>query len=170
MSYQYTFNKSVYMCPFYVSVLLVRFMTSSILPVCQNFVCVTLLHVCYTFYLIDISGWFKLVNSVCVALEWSIFQIDYNCFPQGFLSESRRMNVAVTRARRHVCLIGDSLTVKRDPFLSRLVQYFTSTGIVKSAFEFGLSFCDGLNLNANQYLNYILLDVFPSYGLSQAPV
>ena len=48
------------------------------------------------------------------------------------------MNVAVTRARRHVCLLGDSFTVKRDAFLGRLVEYFTQHGLVKSAFEFGL--------------------------------
>ena len=53
------------------------------------------------------------------------------------------MNVAVTRARRHVCLIGDSLTVKRDAFLGRLVEYFTSHGLVKSAFEYGLEGVDG---------------------------
>ena len=29
----------------------------------------------------------------------------------GFLSEYRRMNVAVTRAKRFVCLVGDSDTV-----------------------------------------------------------
>ena len=53
------------------------------------------------------------------------------------------MNVAVTRARRHACLIGDSLTVKRDAFLARLVEYFTKHGLVKSAFEFGVDGADG---------------------------
>lgn len=42
----------------------------------------------------------------------------------GFLSEIRRMNVAVTRAKRFVCLIGDSDTVTKDPFLKRLIEYF----------------------------------------------
>jgi ATP-dependent RNA/DNA helicase IGHMBP2 len=32
----------------------------------------------------------------------------------GFLSDKRRMNVAVTRARRFICLIGDSDTVSSD--------------------------------------------------------
>ena len=49
------------------------------------------------------------------------------------------MNVAVTRAKRHVCLIGDSLTVKRDAFLGRMVQYFRDNGLVRSAFEYDLS-------------------------------
>ena len=53
------------------------------------------------------------------------------------------MNVAVTRARRHACLIGDSLTVKRDAFLARLVEYFTKHGLVKSAFEFGVDGAGG---------------------------
>lgn len=35
----------------------------------------------------------------------------------GFLNDYRRMNVAITRARRFVCLIGDSDTVTSDPFL-----------------------------------------------------
>ncbi|ORX74425.1 P-loop containing nucleoside triphosphate hydrolase protein [Linderina pennispora] len=39
----------------------------------------------------------------------------------GFLSDYRRTNVAVTRARRHLCVIGDSETVaRRSPFLNAL--------------------------------------------------
>jgi DNA polymerase alpha-associated DNA helicase A len=30
----------------------------------------------------------------------------------GFLKEERRLNVAMTRARRHLCVIGDSSTVQ----------------------------------------------------------
>lgn len=40
----------------------------------------------------------------------------------GFLSETRRTNVAITRARRHVCCIGDSDTLSRHPFYKRLVS------------------------------------------------
>lgn len=43
----------------------------------------------------------------------------------GFLSEIRRTNVAVTRARRHVCLIGDSDTLGRHPFYRKLVHTYT---------------------------------------------
>lgn len=39
----------------------------------------------------------------------------------GFLSEVRRTNVAITRARRYVCLIGDSSTLEKTPFYQRLV-------------------------------------------------
>ena len=53
----------------------------------------------------------------------------------GFLAEPRRMNVAVTRARRQACLIGDSATVTQDPFLSKLFEYFEANGLYRSAFE-----------------------------------
>lgn len=53
----------------------------------------------------------------------------------GFLSDKRRMNVAVTRARRHCVLVCDTETVSNNPFLGRLVQYFESHGEYRSAAE-----------------------------------
>lgn len=53
----------------------------------------------------------------------------------GFLSDARRMNVAVTRARRHCCLICDSSTVEKDGFLARLVRWFEDNGELMSAGE-----------------------------------
>ncbi len=53
----------------------------------------------------------------------------------GFLSDNRRMNVAVTRARRHCALVCDSETVSKAPFLARLVQYFEKHGEYSSAEE-----------------------------------
>ena len=47
----------------------------------------------------------------------------------GFLAEPRRMNVAVTRARRHCALIGDSETCGKDAFLKRLFDYFEQEGV-----------------------------------------
>lgn len=41
----------------------------------------------------------------------------------GFLADERRMNVAITRARRHVTIVCNSETVSRNPFLKRLVSY-----------------------------------------------
>ena len=42
----------------------------------------------------------------------------------GFLKNEKRMNVAVTRAKRLCVLIGDSGTVGKNPFLKTLVEYF----------------------------------------------
>uniref|UniRef100_A0A7N9IBP4 Immunoglobulin mu DNA binding protein 2 n=1 Tax=Macaca fascicularis TaxID=9541 RepID=A0A7N9IBP4_MACFA len=54
----------------------------------------------------------------------------------GFLAEDRRINVAVTRARRHVAVICDSRTVNNHAFLKTLVEYFTQHGEVRTAFEY----------------------------------
>ncbi|XP_076446820.1 DNA-binding protein SMUBP-2-like isoform X2 [Babylonia areolata] len=54
----------------------------------------------------------------------------------GFLSDKRRINVAVTRARRHLAVICDSDTVNADPFLRSLLDYMSSTGQVWSAHQF----------------------------------
>jgi len=54
----------------------------------------------------------------------------------GFLAEDRRLNVAVTRARRQVAVVCDSDTVSRHPFLSRLISYMSAHGVVKTAAEY----------------------------------
>ncbi|KAM7109002.1 DNA-binding protein SMUBP-2 [Ciconia maguari] len=54
----------------------------------------------------------------------------------GFLAEDRRINVAVTRARRHVAVICDTRTVSNQAFLKRLVEYFSQHGEVRTAFEY----------------------------------
>lgn len=51
----------------------------------------------------------------------------------GFLSEIRRMNVAITRARRQVTMIGDSATLSTHPFLARLIEYAAQYGEYRSA-------------------------------------
>ncbi|XP_077978180.1 DNA-binding protein SMUBP-2-like [Glandiceps talaboti] len=54
----------------------------------------------------------------------------------GFLSEDRRMNVAVTRARRHLAIICDSETVSHHEFLKTLVDYMNEHGEVQTAFQY----------------------------------
>ena len=46
----------------------------------------------------------------------------------GFLHEIRRSNVAITRARRHLALIGDSSTLSHEPFLKGMFDYCMKTG------------------------------------------
>ena len=53
----------------------------------------------------------------------------------GFLSDRRRMNVAVTRARRQCALVGCGETLAGDPFLARLAEYFTEHGDYRCAQE-----------------------------------
>ncbi|KAL3521778.1 hypothetical protein ACH5RR_019927 [Cinchona calisaya] len=49
----------------------------------------------------------------------------------GFLGDSRRMNVAITRARKHVAVICDSSTICHNPFLARLLRHIRYFGRVK---------------------------------------
>lgn len=53
----------------------------------------------------------------------------------GFLSDIRRMNVAMTRARKKLVIIGDSATICSDPFYDKLIDYVNETGGYRSAFE-----------------------------------
>ena len=53
----------------------------------------------------------------------------------GFLEDVRRMNVALTRARRKLILIGDSATISVHPFYQRLLTYFESIGAYHSVWE-----------------------------------
>jgi ATP-dependent RNA/DNA helicase IGHMBP2 len=46
----------------------------------------------------------------------------------GFLRDTRRMNVALTRARRKLIVIGDSATIANHPFYSGLLSHFDTLG------------------------------------------
>ncbi|OMJ22017.1 DNA polymerase alpha-associated DNA helicase A [Smittium culicis] len=47
----------------------------------------------------------------------------------GFLSDYRRINVAITRPRRHLCIIGNSETLSmHNEFLSELCEYGSDNG------------------------------------------
>lgn len=53
----------------------------------------------------------------------------------GFLADVRRMNVAMTRARRKLLMVGDSATLSRDPFYKRMIDYFERVGAYKTVWE-----------------------------------
>jgi len=53
----------------------------------------------------------------------------------GFLNEIRRMNVAMTRARYKLVIIGDSSTIGQHPFYAGMIQYAESLDAYKSAWE-----------------------------------
>ena len=53
----------------------------------------------------------------------------------GFLKDTRRMNVAMTRARKKLIIIGDSVTLSSFSFYSRFVTYAEKTGSYTTAWE-----------------------------------
>ncbi len=54
----------------------------------------------------------------------------------GFLKDIRRMNVAMTRARRLLIVIGDSATIGRHPFYASFLDYVSQHGCHQSAWEY----------------------------------
>lgn len=54
----------------------------------------------------------------------------------GFLKEYRRMNVAMTRAKSKLVVVGDSATLGKDAFYNAVLDYVQSIGGYRSAFEF----------------------------------
>ena len=55
----------------------------------------------------------------------------------GFLGDTRRMNVALTRARRKLIVIGDSATIGGHPFYAELLTYFEEQGAYRTVWEEG---------------------------------
>lgn len=54
----------------------------------------------------------------------------------GFLSDYRRMNVALTRAKRKLIIIGDSATLGNDRFYQDFLDYVEKEGSYRSGWEF----------------------------------
>jgi superfamily I DNA and/or RNA helicase len=55
----------------------------------------------------------------------------------GFLQDLRRMNVALTRARKKLVVIGDSATLSAHPFYQAFLDYVERIGAYRSAWELG---------------------------------
>ncbi len=53
----------------------------------------------------------------------------------GFLADTRRMNVAMTRAKRKLVVIGDSSTLSKIPFYKRFIEYAEAEGGYRSSWE-----------------------------------
>lgn len=53
----------------------------------------------------------------------------------GFLADARRMNVALTRAKRKLIVVGDSATLGNSPFFVELLEYFERLGTYHTVWE-----------------------------------
>lgn len=54
----------------------------------------------------------------------------------GFLNDYRRMNVAMTRAKKKLVVVGDSATIGGDPFYDDFLAYCEEVGGYRTAWEF----------------------------------
>ncbi len=54
----------------------------------------------------------------------------------GFLKDYRRMNVAMTRAKEQLFVIGDSATIGADSFYNSFLSYVEKTGSYRTVWEF----------------------------------
>ena len=65
----------------------------------------------------------------------------------GFMGDSRLMNVAITRARRHVTVVCDTSTICHSTFLARLLRHIRRYGQVKHVAPGSLDGVSGLGFS-----------------------
>ena len=56
----------------------------------------------------------------------------------AFLKDYRRMNVAITRAKNRLFVIGDSATIGHDAFYQSFLEYIEKKGEYRTVWEFDL--------------------------------
>lgn len=56
----------------------------------------------------------------------------------GFLKDYRRMNVAITRAKEQLFVIGDSATIGADPFYDAFLTYVEKQGNYRSVWDYDI--------------------------------
>ena len=54
----------------------------------------------------------------------------------GFLKDYRRMNVAMTRAKKQLIVVGDSATIGNNNFYASFLAYCDANGGYKTAWEY----------------------------------
>lgn len=54
----------------------------------------------------------------------------------GFVTDFRRLNVAVTRARRLLIVIADSETMEKDELITSLLKHIEENGLLQTAEEY----------------------------------
>ena len=53
----------------------------------------------------------------------------------GFLAETRRTHVAITRARSFLGVVGDFSTLATHPYYSKLLDFWMERGFVRSVWD-----------------------------------
>ena len=51
----------------------------------------------------------------------------------GFINDSRRLNVALSRSKRHLTIIGNIPTLRTNPLLKNLIEYTEKVGTIERA-------------------------------------